>query len=285
MKSPARVFLLAVISATMVSAGPAETAIVAAMKLAEAPNYGWVSDISDDARSYTIDGKTNLADKGDLSLVNMPLVSALRRNATGSPAAGGAHSDNQVNAIFSGDEKLVIEVGDAWKKPDELKSPDTRGGYSGRGRFGGGMGGRRGRRGGMPVNPEGGEQPMPAFSNLQLALSRPHEELSIIVAGYTDLKVDGDVVSGALTETGAKLLLVHAGQKEITPLTGSGTFRLWLKDGGLVKYEITLEGTLAITSGGNRREVQVHQNAVTQIRNIGTTTFEVPAEAKKKLES
>ena len=115
MKPPARAFLLAVVSATMVSAGPAETAIVAAMKLAEAPNYGWVSDISDDARSYTIDGKTNLADKGDLSLVNMPLVSALRRNATGSPAAGGAHSDNQVNVIFSGDEKLVIEVGDAWK--------------------------------------------------------------------------------------------------------------------------------------------------------------------------
>lgn len=283
MKFLVSVFLWAGFTAGVLHAGPEETAVVAAVKLAEAPNYGWVSDISDDARSYTIDGKTNLADPADYSLVNMPLVSALRRNMAGSPAAGGGRSDNHVNAIFSGDEKLVIEVGDTWKTPEELQSAPSPGADRARGRVGSGPGASRGRRGRPSGTSGGGDRPAPVFSNLQLTLSRPHEELSIIVAGYTDLKVEGAIVSGTLTETGAKLLLVHPGQKEITPLQGSGTFRLWIKDGALVKYEVRLEGTLAVVAGGNRREIQVHQTAVTQLRDVGTTKFDVPAEAKKKL--
>ena len=126
-------------------------------------------------------------------------------------------------------------------------------------------------------------RPAPAYSNLQLTLSRPHEELGIIVAGYTDIKADGDVVSGTLSETAAKLLLVHSGQKEITPLTASGTFRFWLKDGALVKYEVKLEGTLAVVANGDRHEIAVHQTATTDLKDVGATKFDVPDEAKKKL--
>jgi hypothetical protein len=40
-------------------AAPTDLAIVAAMKLPDAPNYSWVSEISDDARTYEIVGKTD----------------------------------------------------------------------------------------------------------------------------------------------------------------------------------------------------------------------------------
>lgn len=129
----------------------------------------------------------------------------------------------------------------------------------------------------------GGENQPPGFSNLQLTLSRPHEEVAVLVASHVELKAEGDVVSGTLTETGAKLLLVHEGQKEITPLQASGTFRLWIKEGQLVKYEVKLEGTLAISTSSGRREVTVHQVSTTLLKDVGTTTFEVPEEARKKL--
>jgi hypothetical protein len=205
-----------------------------------------------------------------------------------------------MTAIYTGDEKLVIQTPDGWRKPDQLaaNSDDGNNGYGSRGGWGGGggFGGRRGRRMGGMGGPMGGgfpssEQsdnngrPAPAYSNLQLSLSRPHEELGIIVAGYTDIKTDADsdTVSGTLSETAAKLLLVHAGQKEITPLTAKGTFRFWLKDGALVKYEIKLEGTLAVVTNGDRHEIAVHQTATTEIKNVGVTKFDVPDEAKKKL--
>lgn len=261
---------LAFVTIAALRAGPTETAIVAAMRLPDAASYTWVTSINDDARSYDITGKT---DKSDYSLVEMPMVSAMRRRT----ARGGSNSDNLVETIFKGDEKLVIATPDGWRTPDELAAASrsgysgTRGGYPG-GRRGGARGGS-GFPGGTP----------PPYSNLQLTLSRPHEEIGIIVATGSNLKADGEIVGGTLSETGAKLLLVHPGQKEVTPLQAAGTFRLWVVNNALVKYEVRLEGTLAVMTNGTRCEVAVHQTATTQLRDVGTTTFEVPDEAKKKL--
>lgn len=272
-----RVSILACLAFAVIAAlraGPAETAIVAAMKLPDAASYTWVTSINDDARSYDITGKT---DKSDYSLVQMPMVSAMRRRTV----RGGSNSDNLVEAVFKGDEKLVIQTPDGWRTPAELIA-SSRSGYSGN--RGGSPGARRGGARGAGGFPGGrpGDTP-PPYSNLQLTLSRPHEEIGIIVATGTSLKTEGDVVSGTLSETGAKLLLVHPGQKEVTPLQAAGTFRLWVVNGALVKYEVRLEGTLAVMANGTRREVSVHQTATTQLRDVGTTTFEVPDEAKKKL--
>ena len=278
MKRSVFAYIAIMLATASAYAGPVESAIVAAMKLPDAANYSWVTTIDDDARTYEITGKT---DKSDYSVVEMPMVAAVRRGVT----RNSANSDNQVEAVFKGDEKLVIQTPTGWKTPEELAAA-ARSGYSGQ--RGGGMGGRRGggRRGGFPGGggPGGrdGTTP-PVFSNLQLTLSRPAEEIGIIVASHTDLTADGDTVNGTLTETGAKLLLVHPGQKEITPLSAGGTFRLWIKDGVLVKYEVKLGGTLAVMTNGTRREVEVHQTATTELQNVGTTTLNVPDEAKKKL--
>jgi len=289
MKHSALACLLSVLATIPSHAGPAESAIVAVMKLPDAANYSWVTAVDDDARSYEIVGQTDRAT--NYSLVTMPMVSAVRRRTSRSSST----VDNQATVIFKGDEQFVLQTDDGWKKPEEVfpagDQRGGRGGYPGGGFPGGGMGGPRGRGrrggsggGGSPFPNEDGSNPAPAYSNLQKTLSRPHEEIGIIVAGYTDLKVEDGVVSGPLNETAAKLLLVHAGQDEITPLTASGTFRLWVKDGVLQKYETKLEGTLAIeTAAKARHEVTVHQRSTTTVKDIGTTKFEVPEEAKKKL--
>jgi hypothetical protein len=97
------------------------------------------------------------------------------------------------------------------------------------------------------------------------------------------MKVEGEAVSGVLSETAAKLLLVHDGQKERTPLRAAGTFRLWVREGALVKYETRLQGVIAVEERGVRREVAVNQTALTALTDVGTAKVEVPAEVRKKL--
>ncbi len=268
-----RLFSLWALLAALAHAGPTDAAIVAAMKLPEAPNYAWVTTVIDDARTYDITGQT---DKSDFSLVTMPMISALRRRA----GRGSANSDNQVEAVFKGAARCVIATPDGWRTPDELaatsrpaRSGPIYGATAGGLGFPGGAPNGRDRRGGPP----------PAYSNLQLNLSRPHEEIGVIIGSHTDIKADGEIISGTLSETGAKLLLVHAGQNELTPLAARGTFRLWIRDGALVKYEVTLAGRIAVDTPSARREVDVNQTSTTELRTVGTTKFEVPDEARNKL--
>jgi hypothetical protein len=262
--------------------GPVESAIVAAMKLPDAPSYSWRTEVSDDVRTYEIAGSTERA--GDFSSVTLPMVTpGLRRGPRG-PVGSGA---SVVSAWFKGAEQCVIQVDEGWRRPDEMQGGSERGGVR-RGGFSGppGMGGPRapGGPGGQGRGSRGdGTSDGPAYSNLQNTISRPHEEIGVIVAGASEMKVEGEAVSGVLSETAAKLLLVHDGQKERTPLRAAGTFRLWVREGALVKYETRLQGVIAVEERGVRREVAVNQTALTALTDVGTAKVEVPAEVRKKL--
>jgi hypothetical protein len=286
MKRVALTCLLAALAVPGMRAAPTDAAIVAAMKLPDAPNYSWVSEISDDARSYEIVGKTDRLT--DYSLVTMPMVGAVRRRVT----RGSSGTDNQATVLFKGGEHFVVQTDEGWMRPEEMPAMSGRGGRGGYppgGNYPGGAfpaGGQRGRgrRGGGPFPGDDGSTTPPAYSNLQQTLSRPHEEIAIIVAGFTDIKADeGGVFTGVLNETAAKLLLVHAGQDQITPLKASGTFRLWVASGRLVKYETKLEGTLQVETRSTKHEVVVHQTSTTTLKDTGATSFEVPDDARKKL--
>lgn len=269
------------------AAGPVDSAIVAAMKVAEAPNYTWRTDVTDDVRSYEITGTTERAT--DFSLVTMPLPSAAagsggtRRGGPGGGPRGGARGTSGAvsTVVFKGADNYVVQVDEAWRKPDEVGADDRSamrrsgpyGGPPGSGPVGGPGRRRRGPGGAGEGDAAGG------YSNLQTTLSRPHEEIGVIVGGATEWKVEGDMVSGTLPETTAMLLLVHPGQKDIEPKRAAGTFRFWIQQGVLVKYETKLEGVLVV----NGREVAVHQTATTTFSQVGTTRVDVPAEAKRKL--
>ena len=99
--------LLGVVVTAAAGAGPVESAIIAAMKLPEAPNYSWRTEVVDDARSYEIVGATDRT--GDYSLVTMPLVNAVARRG---PRGGGA-SSNIATVVFKGAEQFVVQMDEA----------------------------------------------------------------------------------------------------------------------------------------------------------------------------
>ena len=290
---------------TALSAGPVESAIVAAMKLPDAPSYAWRTEVADDARTYEISGSTERA--GEYSLVTMPIpVTGGRRVARGPINSSGTST---VTAWFKGAVDCVVQSGDGWRRPEEIANAGDRdtgggGGQRRRGGFGGppggggggvfggggGMGGRgsgggsrRGGGGFPPPVDDRGEASGRTFSNVQKTLSRPHEEIAVIIAGGSDLKAEGELVSGRLSETSAKLLLVHEGQRDRVPLQAGGTFRLWLRGGALVKYETRLEGALRVDDAAGRREVRVNETSTTTLSEVGTARVEVPAEVRKRL--
>ena len=58
----------------------------------------------------------------------------------------------------------------------------------------------------------------PLYSTGQFALSRPHEELGVIVSSCTFLAVEGDGAVGVRSDLGAQLLRVCKGQDHIRPI-------------------------------------------------------------------
>jgi hypothetical protein len=209
----------------------------------------------------------------------------------------GRDADTEIEVVFRGSSACVLRTNRGWQTLKELpkRAPDWNdeieywptpiapapGGYWGRGAL-------------MPNNDPFDPFPMalqtvpfpPAeedkrpYSNAQFALSHPHDELALIVSSYLDLKVEGDVVTGTLSDLGAQLLLVREGQNQINPVVATGMFKLLLKGGLVVKYYLKLEGILLI----DRKKIHVHQSSSTTLTDIGTTSFEVPDEVQRKLE-
>jgi hypothetical protein len=97
-----------------------------------------------------------------------------------------------------------------------------------------------------------------------------------------ELKQDGDVYAGELTEEGAKSLLTFGGRGggNAPEVSGAkGAVKFWVKDGVLAKYEIKVQGKVSFN--GNDRDVD--RTTTIEIKDIGSTKIEVPEEAKKKL--
>ncbi len=266
-----------------VHAGPVEEAIVSIMRLSEEPNYTWVATVSDDARTYDIDGKTT---REGYSVVKMPAINSVRRRL------GRDISDTRVEAIFRGNVACVLRTEGGWVRPDDLPEPEaisdfdrlaanarsaaivppatTAGAIKGAA--------IRRRVTGQP------QEEARRYSNLQLAICPPHEELGVIVSSHRDLTVEEDVVTGMLTDLGAQLLLVRDGQKQITPLKASGSFKIWLRDGNVARYQVVLEGVLSIEAPKSGRvTVVVHQRTMTELSDIGATIVDVPETARLRL--
>ena len=59
-----------------------------------------------------------------------------------------------------------------------------------------------------------------------------------------------------------------------------GTAKFWTKDGQLAKYEYNVKGTVA---GRDGQERDVDRTTTVEIKDVGSTKVEVPAEAKGKV--
>ncbi len=284
MKLPPAVGLWLVLGAAPLAAGPREDAIVDLMRLADQPNYTWVTTVNDDARTYDIEGRTV---RGSFTRVKMPVINTVRRRL------GRAVTDTQIELIFLGNVACVVESEHGWVTPDELPPPPedqeefvafgTPHTPITLGSTGAPVGGVIKGAVVRPRRPKSDEAQTRGYSNLQLAISHPHEDLAVILSSHADLQVEGDSVSGTLTDRGAQLLLVRDGQKQITPLRAAGTFKVWFRERLPVKYQLRLDGVLLVETSTSRRQVAVRQHSDTVIRDVGRTAFFVPDQAIVRL--
>ena len=276
MNSLAHACVALVGTAASACASPTDRVIIAAMKLSEQPNYSWFSTIDDTSGAFEIEGRT--APPG-VTWVRMPMVSSIGRRL-------GREADTQLEAIFHGRAAGVFRVGQEWKALAELSPPRPRernGGRPGpmvRGSAAGSFGIPGGQSVGAAAPFLEDRRRMPRFGDLQLGVTHPHEELAIVVSSFASMECRDDVVTGSLTEVGATLLLIRAEHADVEPVTSAGTFRLWLKDGVVIKYQLRLEGTVLV---GRWKQVSVKTNTTTVLKDIGTTIVPLPAEAREKL--
>jgi hypothetical protein len=99
-----------------------------------------------------------------------------------------------------------------------------------------------------------------------------------------DVKEAEGVISGELKEEAVKELLERGARRregqEPPKIEGpKGSMKVWLQDGALTKYEVNIQGK--VTAGD--REIDVNRTATVEIKDVGSTKVEVPAEAKAKM--
>jgi hypothetical protein len=126
---------------------------------------------------------------------------------------------------------------------------------------------------------EEGFERMPAI--IVRSIKPPAKEASELALAAKELKADGDVISGDLTEEGAKKLQKFGPPDSEGPAISEakGSVKFWLKEGSLVKYEFHLKGKIDF----NGNVIPNDRTTMVEIKDVGTTKLEVPEAARKKI--
>ncbi len=231
------------LTATFASAGPTDQAIVATMKLVEAPNYTWSTSVPSTGRVLVVrEGKT---EKNGYTVVTFvdpqsPMLRLISRL-----------NDGVVTAVFLGSDNFVFQISGSWRTGREIPIPGLR---------------RRGNN---------------ASSDYWIFLQAPHEELEIIVGSYTELHVVKGGVAGTLSEDGARQLLGSTKAPAVTAkgafvlgITNGVLTRYALDLTGTVMIG---------EPGEEKESPPQHRVLLTEFKDVGRTVFDVPDEAKAKL--
>lgn len=119
-------------------------------------------------------------------------------------------------------------------------------------------------------------------ANMARNLKAPAEQVVELVNDVKELKKDGDVYSGDLTEDGAKSMMFggrRGGQGGPDISGAKGSVKIWVADGVLTKMQVKVQGSMSFN--GNDRDID--RTTTTEIKDVGSTKVEVPAGAKEKL--
>ncbi len=173
----------------------------------------------------------------------------------GGPAVITSERDGQVTTAVVHGEKGAVKTDDGWKTAEELRNAG-----------GGGGGGGRGGRGAM-----------------LLRTRPPADEAARIADKAKELKAADGVVSGDLTEEGAKELATQgrarAGGQAIEARNAKGSVKYWIKDGQLSKMQLKVAATMTV----NGEDRDMARTTTYEIKDVGSTTVAVPDDAKKAL--
>jgi len=233
---------------------PGDEVKAAAKKLGESENYSWTTTTTVPEgtrfRPGPSSGKTNKAGYSWLSTT-----------------MGDRTSESIIKA-----GKFVTKSDAGWQTPEERRAAREAGGGGGEGRGGrGGQGGPGGGPGAAGRN----------FENFKT----PAQQAEEIVAKVKELKKDGDAITGELTEEAVRELLTVGGGRRRdgsaapAPTDTKGSVKFWVKDGALAKMETHVAGKLSF----NGNDMTIDRTTTTEIKDVGTTTLDVPEDVKAKL--
>lgn len=245
------------------------------MRVAEAPNYSWITTAADDTSSYTLEGRTETAGRTWLKIPSTPAMAE----------ALGLPDEPYLEALYTSRSTFWLRGAQGWVSQEELEWGDPGPAFDSFALARGRPAGRMGTLGAPLPNRMPGRSASTRDNTLRLpgdihnGLTPPHEELGIIVSTFLDLQVQPNFASGKLSELGAALLLFREGQPDTNPLGASGIFRLWFKDSRLIRYQLLLEGLVV----RGRKTVPLRTSSTTIIRDVGTTRLAVPEMAQMTL--
>ena len=232
-------------TALVASAAPKDEVTDAAKKLTDAQNYSWKQTTERAGGGGGGGGFGGGALEGKTEKGGATLISMTMR-------------DNTVEAVKKGD-KGAVKTEEGWQSFDEAQQAAQSEGGFGRGTFAA----MRAR-------------------NTKL----PADEAQDLAAKAKELKKTGDAYESELTEAGAKDLLTfrgfRGGNANFTPpepTNAKGTVKFWTKDGQLAKYEYRVQGTMSF----NGEDRDIDRTTTVEIKDVGSTKVEVPAEAKGKI--
>jgi len=220
----------------------------AARKLADKDNYAWkrtTQNVGGD-RSGSKPAEGKV-EKGGYLWLTMTFTAPRR-----SPGSGVVIRDNTIEAITKG-EKGAVKTEDGWQSLSEATS--------------------------------GGPNPASIGARLVQIFKVPATEAQELVNKVKELKKEGDVYSGELTEEGAKSQIITGtgrgrGGPNGPEIKGAkGSVKFWVKDGVLAKYEIKAQGKVSFPWN----EVEDDRIITVEIKDVGSTKVQVPDDARKKM--
>lgn len=205
-----------------------------------------------DAPSYTWTTSTEMANS------QFSPAKITGKSLKGSYALITSERDGNVTTAVIKGEKGVLKTDEGWKTAEDLRNAGG----------GGGGGGGRGMRGAM-----------------LLRTRPPADDVLRMVDKMGELKSAEGVISGDLTEAGAKELMSmgrgrQGGQAPETK-NAKGSAKFWVKDGQLSKVQVKVSGTMSF----NGEDRDIERTSTHEIKDVGTTEVKVPEEASKALGS
>jgi hypothetical protein len=134
-----------------------------------------------------------------------------------------------------------------------------------------------------PADAEGEQGPGRFMAGMARNYKAPAAQALDVAEATKEMKKEGDVYGGDLSEQGAKDLMRFrrggGGNNGPTINDAKGSAKFWVKDGVLTKYEYKVTGSMNF----NGNDIDVDRTTTVEIKDVGNTKVEVPEGAKKKL--
>lgn len=230
-------------SAVVASAAPKEEVTDAAKKVADAQNYSWKQT----TQNANAGGGGGGGRRGGFGGGNLEG----KTEKDGFTHISQQMGDNTLEVVVKGD-KGAIKTQDGWQSFAEASE-------------------------------DNGQQNFARFFVMRFQnFKGPAKMAEDLADKAKDLKKDGDVYSGDLTEDAIKSLMPfgrRGGGQGPDVSNAKGTVKFTVKDGTLSKIEYHTQYTISFN--GNDRDVD--NTTTIEIKDVGSTKVDVPEEAKKKV--